>query len=499
MSVHHQENRIDEQSLALAFLTLSAEASYLFPLYSLIDRGLAAFPSSSLPNSTFPLPVWLWLIFILTSSFVNGILKKRPQRLLTLLLVNAFLGTLSIFVSMHFILASQNEGTFLDEVSLFFSASWGISNLLRIWLIALFLFVSIFRPFLIFQKSIEYKKTVSHLEISLILQFIIFFITSLNNIAIPGGEIWLLTAFASNALALSLSSANLRNGNHRLQSWLGPGFLLVILLPISVVFPFLLFKFSSPVEKTIESSLPLLNWFKEFFLKILIRLLSFGHLVPESSLSHPPETKISGQGSFVSSEGHWLNTIINYIIIIGATLIVLAITFIIVYYMYRLLKYLWLTKNPNTLQTSYEHSSQNWLKKLLNTIRYWFRKLLSLIPLTLHNKLKEVEIALAYQALLHWGDQHKRPRFRFETPYEYCTRLSQYFSKKASTLKLITDIYVLHYYGAKDKLPLSKREIYFTLRVLYSTRKEPDSLKESVITDNDIVKFNLISQNRDHK
>lgn len=459
------------QKNSLAIFSLVVEASFLYPLYTLLDTGLAELIHFPLEDSLLRLPLVFWLMPIILGFILNITLKRYSLRLLWILAVNVLIWGVSLFVSLRYVVPSMYRySTILASTELFLSAAWGPTNLLRLWLIALFFVWHVWRTFILIRRPLSYKQAILHFEISLTTLFGVFMIASLTNVVIPGGMFWLLLSFASNATALSLASVTKNPLRDSLKSpWLGPLFLLFLLIPITLIFPLISANLSSPAAKAIAAPLPIFNWFKDIFLKGLSWFLKLGHDVrqePQAQSANTPSVNLAETPIF--SEGSWLSAIVQMLIRFSTSLIILLLASIIVYLVYRLLKSLWNKSTAGSPSSSSEWNFRAWWIQIRRRLLYWSNRGLQSLTFFVRGRPGEAGITQAYQALLDWGARHKHPRFSFETPFEYCTRLTKHFPKQANNILIITETYILHYYGARNISSPENRKVSLALRQLNS-------------------------------
>jgi hypothetical protein len=195
------------------------------------------------------------------------------------------------------------------------------------------------------------------------------------------------------------------------------------------------------------------------FYNVMAWLLKKGHYLPDKSSavtsSNGPLNSSGFSGHSSAGQYHWADLLTSYIEIIA----IVALTFMILMVGFYFIKRLLRQRNGSFAPTFPEIS----FSRLSIKLGALFKRFGILMLLF---KPGQVGIDLLYQGLLYWGKRKHVVREDFETPYEYCDRLSISFPKHRERFLQITDAYVRYRFGLESPKPLQLRELCLSFRQL---------------------------------
>ncbi|NLW07580.1 MAG: DUF4129 domain-containing protein [Clostridia bacterium] len=457
--------------IIIVLASLLAELCCIYPLYFLLATGSGALPI---------ITPWWFLALAGVVAVSNLLLSTGRLRLLTVVLFNLFLVVISSswLIQQNFFPTSSFFT--LSWVTKFFADNNGFFNLYRNWLLLVFIFWVYYRAVLLARKVPAFNEAISRLDISLGTLFVLLLASTLTGIHLPGALIWLLVLLLSNAVAIASTQSGKRLP--RQSTWVGPGFLAVLLLPgvlaVTIFFP----QLATLGEMTYTASLPLVQWLGSILLKIFLWLLRHSHMVPAKELAPSttpaqPEPEINPEATLPA----WLAALLEKLGSLAVLLFLLAVAAVVFYLLYCLICWLWRYQEP-AADTPDSKRLFAWWHSFLLRLSSWLSALkLAILPWL---NINQGPVA-SYQALLRWGRRQRHPRLKHETPYEYLQRLTQHFPENQADLSLITEQYVFYRYSGKPLAdPFAENKLQAALRRLGLAlpRRTAISLKNLILT-----------------
>lgn len=425
----------------IAFVSLLAETSGLFLPYYLFSI-LVKIPMEQMISFS------CLLLLILTAGILNFLISFRSCTLLKIVAIN-LVSAILVLVSLlpHTLPAYLTMGTGL----LFKGSNPGDS--LHLWLIVCLTGWIFFRAMIIFISTTAYQKAVNRLEIVMGIVWGTALLAELLSIPMPNIITVLVFCLVFNLTAVALT----RSKGVYFQGYITALGILVGLVSILILLLDLSHSLMlSGSQQLYNSIFPYVGL---LFYNAITWLLKKGHYLPDQSSSvtssSAPLSSSGFSGHSSAGQPHWIDLLASYIdiiAIIALTLMSLAVGF---YVVKRLLR-----KRNCSSAPAFPEVGFSGLSIKLGTLLKRFGVLMLLF------KPGQVGIDLLYQGLLYWGKRKNVAREDFETPYEYCNRLSISFPRHRERFLQITDAYVGYRFGQESPEPLQLKELCRSFRQL---------------------------------
>lgn len=408
---------------SLAFISLFAETSCLFLPYYLLSVLIKTPVEQTINFVQFS-------ILIVIAGLVNWLISFRSLPLLGIAVLNIFS---AILAAPLLLFRTLPTGSTIWAWLLF--KGFNLTGSLQLCLAFSLTGFVFLRSMIIFNSIMVYQKTVNRFQAAMGILWGTALLAELISVPIPNIIIILALCLILNIAATALTKA----ASVPSRSYIAAlGVLITLIFIVILLLDFSHSFMLSGSQWIYNSIFPYLGL---VFYNAITWLMKKGHYLPDqkSSVTGSAESVSSSNYSSQNSvsDSHWIQLFSSGISVFAAIVLTIVLLVVVFYFAKVLLKKRSFSSTPGS---PVNISFSRLITKLINRFKRFGIIMLLMQP-------GKLGIDLLYQGLLYWGKRKNVVREDFETPYEYCNRLSTLFPRHRERFLQITDAYVRFRFG----------------------------------------------------